>query len=184
MRKDRGQQPTRERWTTTPWPTIVSDGLRGPTRLRGDELARVWGEWLGRIQWEIFATLTFDSKRGFRLTRDMAGREAFWWLGLVAHLCRRSLAWAYAVERGKSGLWHAHALIVGAGEPSWSTLEGVWRMRNGMAVAKPVHSVPGIALYMTKQASDGEVFLSDTVTLRRFKALASEIVVPFAREGE
>lgn len=184
MVKDRGLRPRREHWTTTRWPTIVCDDWSGRTRLRGDELSRVWGEWIGRIPWEIFVTLTFDSERGFRLSRDMASREAFWWLGLVARLCRKPLAWAYAIERGKSGLWHVHALIMGAGEPNWSTLEGVWRMRNGMAVAKPVHSVAGIALYTTKQATGGEVVLSDTVTLTRFKTLASGIVVALRGEDE
>lgn len=57
-------------------------------------------------------------------------------------------------------------------------------MRNGMAVAKPVHSVTEIALYTTKSATDGEVVISDTITLRRFKSLASGIVVPLARDRD
>jgi hypothetical protein len=36
---------------------------------------------------------------------------------------------------------------------------------------KPVRAVNGIALYTTKQATDGEVLLSDTVTSTRFKTL-------------
>ena len=184
MAKDRGQQAHRARWTTTRWPTIVSDDWGARTRLHGRELASAWGEWLGRIPWEFFITLTFDPKRVFPVSRDVAAREAFWWLGVAAHLCRRPLVWAYAVERGASGHWHAHAVIADAGEPDWSTLEGVWQMRNGLAVAKPVHSVPGVALYTTKSATDGEVVISDTVDLRRFKALASGIVVPLAREAK
>ena len=35
-----------------------------------------------------------------------------------------------------------------------------------------------------KQATDGEVVLSDTVTLTRFKALAPGIVVPLAGKHE
>ncbi len=64
------------------------------------------------------------------------------------------------------------------------SLESVWRMRNGHAVVKPVSDVIGIALYMTKQATDGAVVLSDTVTLARFKALAQDMVVPLAGEHE
>jgi hypothetical protein len=41
--------------------------------------------------------------------------------------------------------------------------------------------VAGIALYTTKHATDGEVVLSDTVTLARFKKLTSNIVIPFVR---
>ena len=161
----------------------VNDDRREHARLRGGELVRAWGEYLGRIPWQLSATLTFDPKRVFPVSRELASREAFWWLGLVAHLCRRAVAWAYVVERGKSGLWHAHAVLVDAGRPNRKTLEGVWRMRNGHAVVKPVHSVTGIALYTTKQATDGEVVLSDMVTLTRFKTLALDIVVPLAREG-
>lgn len=161
-----------------------NDDWRERARLHGRELPRAWGKWFGRIPWEVFATLTFDTKVVFPVSRELASREAFWWLGLVAHLCRRPVAWAYVVERGKSGLYHVHAVLVGAGRPNRKTLESVWRMRNGQAVVKPVRDVTGIALYTTKQATDGEVVLSDTVTLTRFKALAPDIVVPFAGEPE
>lgn len=183
MARTQRQQPQRERWTTTQWLTIAGDHRNGYARLRGNELIRAWGELLGRLPWEVFVTLTFDSKRGIRVNRDTAAREALWWLGLVAHLCRRPIAWAYAMERSASGLWHVHAVIIGAGKPNWTTLEDVWRMRNGMAVAKKVYNVSGVALYTTKGAADGEVTISDTVTLNRFKSLAcGDIVVPLARE--
>jgi hypothetical protein len=57
-------------------------------------------------------------------------------------------------------------------------------MRNGHAAIKSVDSATGIALCTTKQATTGEVVLSDTVTLTRFKTLASGIVVPLVREVE
>ncbi len=159
-----------------------NDDWRERDRLRGRELVRAWGGYLGRIPWQLSATLTFDPKRVFPVSRDLASREAFWWVGLVARLCRRPVGWAYSVERGKSGLWHAHALLVDAGRPNRETLEKVWLMRNGHAVVKLVRDVIGISLYTTKQAIDGEVVLSDTVTLARFKALAQDLVVPLAGE--
>ncbi len=162
----------------------VDDDWRSRSRLRGRELVSAWSGYLGRIPWQLSATLTFDPKKVFPATRELACREAFWWVGLVARLCRRPVAWAYVVERGRSGLWHAHAVLVDAGSPNHKTLESVWRMRNGHAVIKPVRDVTGIALYTTKQATDGEVVLSDTVTLARFKALAQHVVVPLAGEHE
>ena len=160
----------------------VHGDWRERDRLRGAPLARVWGEFLGRVPWQLSATLTFDPKRVFPVPRALASREVYWWLGVVAHLCRRPVAWAYVTERGRSGLWHGHALLAGAGRPNRRTIEGIWRMRNGQAVIKPVHSAKGVALYATKQATDGEVVLSDTVTLTRFKALATDVVVPLVRE--
>ena len=162
----------------------VNDGWRERDRLRGGALVRAWSDYLGCIPWQLSATLTFDPKKVFPVPRELASREAFWWLGLVSHLCRRPAAWAYVVERGKSGLWHAHAVLVGAGRPDRKTLVGVWHMRNGHAVLTSVNDVKGIALYTTKQATDGEVVLSDTVTLTRFKRLASGMVVPLVGEYE
>jgi hypothetical protein len=162
----------------------VNDDWRERDRLRGGALVRAWGDYLGRIPWQFSATLTFDPMRVFPVSRDMASEEAFWWLCLVACLCRRPVGWAYVVERSRNGLWHAHALMVGAGRPNRRTLEGVWRMRNGYAVIKSVHSVKRVSLYTTKQATDGEVVLSDTMTLTRFKTLASDIVVPLVAEVE
>ncbi len=164
----------------------VHDDRREHARLRDGELVRAWGECLGRIPWQLSATLTFDSKRVFPVSRELASTEAFWWLSLVARLCRRPVGWAYAVERSRNGHYHAHALLAGVGRPNRKTLEGIWHMRNGHAVIKSVVSVPGIALYTTKRATDGEVVLSDTVTLTRFKTMASDsgIVVPLVRENE
>ncbi len=161
-----------------------NDDWRNRNSLRAGQLVRAWGGYLGRIPWQLSATLTFDPKRVFPVSRDLASRETFWWACLVARLCRRPVAWAYVVERGRSGLWHAHAVLVDAGRPNRKTLESVWRMRNGHAVVKPVRDVIGIALYTTKLAIDGEVVLSDTVTLARFKALAQDLVVPLAGEHE
>jgi hypothetical protein len=147
-------------------------------------LAEAWGSYLGRLPWQFSATLTFDPKKVCPTDPQLASREAFWWVGLVGHLCRRQVIWAYAVERGRSGLWHLHVLLGNAGRPNRRTLEGVWRARNGHAAIKRVHDVPGIALYTTKSAAEGEVVVSDTVTLPMFKTMVTDIVVPMVREGE
>lgn len=160
------------------------DDWRERDRLRGVAIAGAWNDYLGRIPWQLAATLTFDPKRVFPVSRELASREAFWWLGLLARVCRRPVAWAYVTERSTNGLWHAHAVLADAGRPNRRTLESVWRMRNGHARIKPVHSVVGIALYTTKQATDGEVVLSDTVTRARFRTLAPVTVVPLSGERE
>jgi hypothetical protein len=152
--------------------------------LNGKGLVEAWGGYLGRLPWQFSGTLTFDPKRVFPVSRDLASKEAFWWVGLVAHLCRRPVISAYATERGNSGLWHVHVLLGNAGRPNRRTLEGVWRMRHGHAAIKRVHDVAGIALYTTKRATDGEVVISDTVKLPMFRAMVTDIVVPLAREVE
>lgn len=162
----------------------VNDDWRERERLNGRALAQAWSGYLGRIPWEWSATLTHDPRRVFPVNRELASKEAHWWLGLVAHVSRRPVAWAYVVERSRNGLWHTHALLAGVGRPDRRVLEGVWRVRNGHAVIKRVRDVRGVALYTTKQATDGEVVLSDTVTLARFGDLETSVVVPLLGHGE
>lgn len=158
------------------------DDWRERRRLSGDELRRAWGEVLGRIRWEMFVTLTFNGKQVRDVSRDLAAREAFWWLCHVARLRRRPVLWACAVERHKTKGWHAHAVLEGLGEPNWRNLVGAWRERNGNAHVEPVYSGTGIAMYATKQVTCREVMLSDTITLARMKTLAPRIVVPLEPE--
>ena len=49
---------------------------------------------------------------------------------------------------------------------------------------KLIHDVPGIAFYTSKRATDGEVVVSDTVTLPMFKAMVTDTVVPLVPEDE
>jgi hypothetical protein len=155
-----------------------ADRWEGRTRAAGDILARAWSNYLSRIPWEFFASLTFDPKRVFPVSRECASREAFWWCGSLGHLYRRTVTWIYVVERGHTGLWHAHALIIGAGEqPRWLAALETWRERNGKIDLQPVSDVRGVAMYTTKElAAEGEIVLSDT--LARYKnCLASSPVV-------
>jgi hypothetical protein len=138
-----------------------------------------WGTLLARILWDISVCLTFDPKRQWRVSRELAGREGSRWCDLVAYLARRPVGWVLAVERSLRGPWHAHALLVGAGKFPWKVAADVWRVRNGIATIKPVSEVTGIALYTSKSvARDGEVYLSDTLT-RYMPPAPSSIVVPF-----
>jgi hypothetical protein len=68
------------------------------------------------------------------------------------------------------------------GDPNWKNLLAAWQERNGNADARPVYSGAGIAMYTTKQVAHNEVILSDTITQRKFKALASDIVVSLEPE--
>ncbi len=153
-------------------------------RVRGSELVNAWGDFLGRIPWEVFFTLTFDPQRIFPVGEKRAGREAAWWVGHVACILRRPIGWAYVVERGRGGMWHAHMLIVGAGRSSWGAAISAWEARNGHAHVGEVWRSPGIAMYTSKDVRHGgEVVLSDTSTLERYRnALKPMVLVPLHAE--
>src|SRR5207247_1452567 len=123
-----------------------------------------WAQFLGRVQWERFASLTFDPKRSFPITRELASRETFMWCNYLAYAFRQPVGWAYVVELGRAGSWHAHALIIGTRRRSWSAPQGTWKLRNGDVDLRRVHDVEGVSLYSSKTAADGgEVVLSDTI---------------------
>src|SRR5437867_1300278 len=167
------------RLVRTRWPARVTNtGWRERARLTGDRLRDAWAAFLGRIRWQIFATLTFDSKlcrNGVNL--DLAHLEAFWWCGAVAHVMRRPIGWAYVVERGGGGAWHVHVLLVGVAGVSWGAARAIWETRNGRIDIQPVYERKRIAAYVTKSVdNDVEIVLSDT--LKRYAGdLADEIVI-------
>src|SRR5215813_6980314 len=82
----------------------------------GEALIQAWAEFLGRIPWQLFVTLTFDPKRVWDIDRQLALRETRWWCGEVARLTRRPVAWVIGPERGHGGRWHTHVLLVGLPE--------------------------------------------------------------------
>jgi hypothetical protein len=166
----------------TTWLTGRSDDeWASRCRLRSEALHRGWADLLGRIRWDVFATLTFDTKRSFSISREVADREVFWWCGYVGKVFRRPVGWAYAVERGDAGAWHAHALIVGCGDRQWRAPIATWEERCGFIRLTAVTEVNRIALYTSKSvARDGEVVLSDTLGRYR-SALASATIVELHR---
>lgn len=163
------------RLATQRWPAPVSnDRWSGRCKLRNAELARAWQTFLVRVPWEMFATLTFDGDRISDVGSELASREAFWWCGAVAHLLRRPVGWAYVVERGRCGSWHAHALLAGAGTARWIVPKAIWRVRNGHIDLSPVTDVTGVASYTSKWMTDDEIVLSDTL-IRYKDALRSQL---------
>jgi hypothetical protein len=128
------------------------------------ELISAWGNWLGVVPWELFATLTFDPAKVYPVGAVLAGKEAYWWCGQLGRLHRSPVAWAFAVERGRSGLWHAHAVIVGVGFELGPAAPAMWRQRNGRIQISPVDNTRRVSLYMSKDAAvAGEIVVSDTV---------------------
>ncbi len=151
-------------------------------RLRRGAVHNAWAQWLGHLSWELFITLTFDPKKVFPVGQDRASREAVRWCNDTSRAYRRPLGWVVAPERGTSGQWHGHALMIGVpmarGELSrLSEALGMWEARNGSIRVDPVDRVSGITLYTTKQAAAaGTIVLSDT--MHRYRpALAADIVV-------
>src|SRR4051812_1956118 len=100
-------------------------------RLRRRALHTAWAKWLGRLPWELFVTLTFDPKRVFPVNQDRASREAQKWCNETSRIYRRPIGWVVAPERGTSGQWHAHALLIGVpktkGEVAYlPEAQGMW----------------------------------------------------------
>lgn len=162
------------RCRTTRWPVpSFSDRWESRSHAGGSDLSRVWADYLGRLRWEWFVSLTFDPKRVFPVSRELGSREAFWWCGTLGHIYRRPAAWVYVVERSPSGAWHAHALIIGIGAPRWLAAAEAWRTRNGMIDIQPVADIGRVTLYSTKTLADGgEIVLSDTLV--RYKRRIAE----------
>lgn len=155
---------------TMQWPhQAPGDEWRRRYRLEKDEVLPAWAAFLGRLPWQLFITLTFDPRRVFPVDQDRASREAFAWCNQTARIYRRPLGWVYAPERGKSGHWHVHALIIGApwvgGQPSQlPEAAGMWTARNGKIDVRHVYDCKGVTLYTTKQdAAAGTLVWSDTL---------------------
>lgn len=149
---------------TTRWPMLATgDDWPRRHRFRDTEIVAAWAEVLSTVHWQLFVTLTFDSRKLFPVGCARASREAFRWCNDACRMYRRPLGWVYAPERGKSGLWHVHALIVGA--PSKiPEAAGVWKARNGAIDVECVHDLKGVTLYTSKQAAlSGELVWSDTL---------------------
>ncbi len=130
-------------------------------------LKLAWVEFLGRIPWDLFVTLTFDPKRVFPVSETRCEKEAVGWCSQLEYAIRRPVASLIAVERGRSGQWHGHVLLAGVPSDisiSISPLAEIWELRNGQINVKPVHAVAGAVLYTTKEAAlSGNLVLSDAV---------------------
>lgn len=133
-------------------------------RVRDPELRVGWLEFAGEIRWDWFVTLTFDPKRVYPVNRQRAEREALGWCQDVARAYRSRVAWLVATERGHSGQWHAHTLLVGL-SLDLSPLAKIWELRNGRVNVQRVRGSLETLLYVTKDAAiSGDIVLSDTLT--------------------
>lgn len=134
-------------------------------RVRNPELRVGWIDFVGAIPWEWFVTLTFDPKRVFPVGRERAGREATRWCQSLAWMYRRPVGWLISPERGRSGQWHAHALLIGLPRDI-SDAAAPWESRNGKINLRRSYRGLGATLYATKETGpSGEVLLSDTLHL-------------------
>ena len=148
------------------WKTYASASERWEERatLRGEQLRVAWSHFLGNVPWVTMATLTFDPRKRFDVSRETASRETFGWCGLASFTLRKPLAWIYATERQKSGRWHGHVLIAGAQPDQFKAPSAIWQERNGMTDVRPVSYSHGALRYIAKDAAEeGELVLSDTI---------------------
>lgn len=143
--------------------------------LASSKLKQGWCELLGRYQWHIFLTLTFDGSRSkvrpsseserldraFRMlirsmNEKLYGRR---WMSKCWH---KGVIWARAVELHASGAPHFHAVI---GAPTKHHLVDVdfcrdkvhwWRARHGSAKFEPVMRAEQAISYMIKHVGSGK----------------------------
>lgn len=133
-------------------------------RIKAAEIASAWASWLGVFPWELFVTLTFDPAKVFPVSAALAGKEAHWWCGQLGRIHRKPIGWVYSVERGRSGSWHSHALLVGLGEDVGTAARAMWTERNGRIHVRAVDNGTRAVLYTSKEAAlAGEIVLSDTI---------------------
>ena len=133
-------------------------------KMQAAKLSLAWGGLVGSIPWQLFVTLTFDPKKVFPVNAKLADKEAFWWFNQVARLVRLPIGWIYAVERGQTGMWHAHGLIVGLSRPIGDAAHSMWKERNGRLLIQSVDDSKRLTIYTTKQAAlTGEIVCSDTL---------------------
>lgn len=175
---------------TTRWQSERGDDWRRRHRLEAKALQNAWADWLGRVDWQLFITLTFDPKRVFPVDEDRASREAFWWCNQSSHIYRRPLGWVYAPERDRSGQWHVHVLMIGVpmidGKASMiPEAVGMWKARNGKVDVQSVYDIGGITLYETKQAAQtGDLVWSDTIGTFRNALTAAPTVTLCPEDAE
>ena len=145
--------------------SLTRDGQREEVRrLRGAMVQPAWGQFLGRVPWEQFETLTFDPARRHGLGRRLAAAEALRWCAFLAWISRRPVGWMHAAEVGAGGMWHVHVPVVGLPRDCWPVAKTVWEKRNGRADVRSVDSPHVATLYTTKQAAEtGTVVFADVL---------------------
>lgn len=147
-------------------------------RLRLREVAKAWGDYVGRLPWQYAVTLTFDPKRVFPVRQARADREAWRWCADLGRLARRPVVWLYATERSAGGLWHAHVLLFDVRQRELDVATAVWEVRNGRVHVRAVFDGCGATLYASKSVPWGaEVVVSDTVSRLLGERRGDDVVV-------
>ncbi len=144
------------------WPSRMTNA-RGPVvRVRAPQEQMGWVSLAGGIEWLWLVTLTFDPKKVWRVSLQLAEKETIHWCGEIEHYFRRPVGWMAAFERHKSGRWHSHVLLADVPEPVTLFAE-FWRGRNGRVDVQPVTNAAGAVLYLSKNAAaNGDILLGDT----------------------
>ncbi len=163
--------------STTKWPTrhSLADATVSDT-----QLLRAWGQFLGRVPWQFFVTLTFR----FEVGRAPAVREAQQFCTHVGQATRSPVAWLLAPERHRSGSWHVHVLLVGVPGEIVGPV-AMWRQRNGRVDVREVTDGTLIVIYATKSAALlGDVVVSDTLARYRKQLGDSTTVALYPADEE
>jgi hypothetical protein len=126
-----------------------------------------WVRLLQNAEFTAFATLTFDPKRVFPVSRQRAESEFRKFMASYCHLNRLNPDWLAVVERHQSGIHHLHVGLVGLSLPQVDLLLDSWRNRNGLTRGDEVYNQSGMLRYLLKgTGSRAHAFWSDGLQRR------------------
>jgi len=141
-------------------------------------LDEAWAQFLGRVPWRYFVTLTFSPRKVSMIRKAVADKEARAWTSLIERMMRRPVGWLYSLERDRGGRWHSHVLVTSdVRKRAVSAADAVWTIRNGRTHVETVWAGHGAVLYTTKDSRrDAEIVPSPDL-YRYLDRLRGEIVV-------
>lgn len=109
------------------------------------------GDWLGKVAWDCFATLTFSHD----LSLTLADYQIKRWIRKIEQRAQQKIKWFYALERGGGGLLHFHVLLSGVSHLNVQAIEAAWPC--GRAHVAAYDQSRGAAQYVTKQLWLGDL---------------------------
>jgi hypothetical protein len=118
-----------------------------------------WSKFLGRWEWEWFATLTFRHEihpeaadKRFRVLISMGNRELY---GPRWSKKRRGIRWIRALEYQRRGVIHFHALLSGIGNLRRLSYMDRWNRMAGFAKIEPIKNAEAVRRYVSKYVIKG-----------------------------
>ena len=108
-------------------------------------LRRAWGEWLGKQDWDHFATLTFTHPNSSWAAR----RQFHRWIRRLEQRAQGRVHWFFVAEKGAAETLHLHALIDGTRGLPDSALADAWD--TGRCDVSKYDRNRGAPHYLTKQ---------------------------------